>query len=585
MAEQYQTIDDYVAILKRRRWQILLPALVIFAAVASVAATLPAVYRSTGTILIEQQEIPSDLVQSTITSYAGERIQIISQKVMTAENLGRIMERYDLYPELRRDLGLAYAVKQMRKDITLETISANVANSRGGRPQEVAIAFSLSFDHSSPEVAQQVAGDVIELFLEENARDRKETAEKTSEFLRREARKLSDEIDTLEVRLAEFKEIHADRLPELWDFNLERMKRTEERLRDQEQRIRTLEEQRVYLRAELAATQPYTALYSTTGERVLTPTDRLRVLEAEHVSLAARYSRDHPSRVRVERELAALREMVGQSDREGAARRLVQLQAELQALEERYSDEHPDVKSLRRAIAATKEELAQGENGSDSVPGVDDANNPVYVQLQTRLAVTEADLASARVARDELLASLQEYEQRITDSPQIEREYKTLTRDYNSAVESYEEILEKLSAARLAQALETESKGERFSLVEPPPLPKRPSKPNRLGLVFLGFVLSVGGGMGHAVLREGMDKRIYGSRAVQLVTGAPPVAVIPVIGTSAERRRRALRFRFAGAGLVAAVTLAALLVHLFVVPLNDVWTGMLGEAEEPEQAA
>jgi len=550
MAEQYQTIDDYIAILKRRRWQIILPALVIFAAVASVAVTLPAVYRSTGTILIEQQEIPSDLVQSTVTSYAGERIQIISQKVMTAENLGRIMERYDLYPGLRRDVGLDYAVRQMRKDITLETTSATVANSRGGRPQQVAIAFSLSFDHSVPEITQQVAEDIIELFLEENVRDRKETAEKTSQFLRQESKKLSDEIDVLEVRLAEFKEIHADRLPELLDFNLARVKRTEERLRDQEQRIRTLEEQRVYLQAELAATAPYTALLSSTGERVLMPADRLKVLEAEQVSLAARYSRDHPTRVRVERELAALRDMVGQSDTAGAARRLVQQQAELQGLEERYSDEHPDVKELRRAIAATKQELAQSETGSALVPGVDDANNPAYVQLQTRLAVTEADLGSARIARDELLASLRDYEQRITDTPQIEREYKTLTREYNNAIESYKGILEKLSTARLAEALETESQGERFSLVEPPPLPKKAFRPNRWGLVFIGFVLAVGGGMGHAVLREGMDRRVYGSRAVQLVTGSPPVAVIPVIGTADKDRRRTARLRLAGVGLV-----------------------------------
>lgn len=585
MAEYYQTqnIDDYIATLKRRRWQIIVPALVIFLAAAAVAVGLPSVYRSTGTILIEQQEIPTDLVQSTVTSYAGERVQIVSQKVMTAENLGRIMERYDLFADTRRDFGLAYAVREMQNDIEFETISANVADARGGRAQEVAIAFSLSFDHPSPEIAQAVADDIIQLFLEENVRDRKETAQKTSDFLEQEAGKLSGQIDVLEEQLAEFKETEGHRLPELMNFNLERMKSTEERLRNQEESIRTLEQQRLYLQSELASTEPYAAMFSSTGERVMTPADRLRVLEAEYVGLAARYSPTHPDRVRVERELAALRQAVGASDDGNLGRRLVQQQAELQSALDRYSEEHPDVKRLQRAVAATRAELAkQGKGGSDWVPGVSDANNPSYVQLQTRLAATEADLRSARVTRDELLASLKDYEQRITESPQIEREYKTLTRDYTNAVTSYQDILAKLGAARLAEALETESRGERFSLIEPPPLPRKPYKPNRLGLLFLGFVLSVGGGMGHAVVREALDKRVYGPKVVQSIIGSPPLAVVPYIETEVDRHRRTRRITTAVAVVAGLIAVGILLVHLFVMPLGEIAAVLTGSATSAE---
>nr|WP_141657255.1 lipopolysaccharide biosynthesis protein [Thiocapsa sp. KS1] len=585
MAEHYQTqnIDDYIATLKRRRWQIIVPALVIFAAAAAVAVGLPSVYRSTGTILIEQQEIPADLVQSTVTSYAGERVQIVSQKVMTAENLGRIMERYDLYPDLRRDFGLAYAVREMQKDIELETISANVADARGGRAQQVAIAFSLSFDHPSPETARAVADEIIQLFLEENVRDRQATAQKTSDFLEQEAGKLSTQIDMLEKQLAEFKEAEGHRLPELMNFNLERMKSTEERLRNQEESIRALEQQRMYLQSELASTEPYAAMFSSTGERVMTPVDRLRVLEAEYVGLAARYSPTHPDRVRVERELAALRQAVGASDDGNLGRRLVQQQAELQSALDRYSEEHPDVKRLQRAVAATRAELAkQGKSGSDWVPGVSDANNPSYVQLQTRLAATEADLRSARITRDELLASLKDYEQRITESPQIEREYKTLTRDYTNAVTNYQDILAKLSAARLAEALETESRGERFSLIEPPPLPRKPYKPNRLGLLFLGFVLSVGGGMGHAVVREALDKRVYGPKVVQSIIGASPLAVVPYIETEVDRHRRTRRIATAAAAVAGVIAVGILLVHLFVMPLGEIPAVLTGSATSSE---
>src|SRR5580704_1875236 len=103
---------------------------------------LPPTYRATGTILIEQQEIPQELVRSVITSFADQRVQVISQRVMTSQNLLSLIERYNLYPDIREKQPREVLLAKMRKDIGMHMISADVIDPRSGRPTQATIAFS-----------------------------------------------------------------------------------------------------------------------------------------------------------------------------------------------------------------------------------------------------------------------------------------------------------------------------------------------------------------------------------------------------------------------------------------------------------
>lgn len=574
--QQPPDLNDYIAILKRRKWQLIVPAVLIFALAVVVALAMPPVYRSSATILIEQQEIPTDLVRSTVTSYADQRVQTISQRVMTLDNLGQIIGRYGLYPDLVGRIGISSAAEQMREDLELKMISADVVDPRTGRPAAATIAFSLAYDSPSAAQAQKVANDITTLFLNENIKNRQEAAAEASDFLQKETAKLGDRIATLEAKLALFKEEHGDSLPELMSLNLQLLQRTEERLRESEQSIRTLEERKIYLESELAQIDPYSKLYSATGERVLSTADRLKALEAEYVTVASRYSTNHPDRAKLERELAALRREVGTgSDVADLNRRLTDQQSELAALRKRYSAEHPDVKKLQRSIALTQEQISAARAAGGGRQWAQDADNPAYVQLQAQLAAAESELESVRQTGSELRAKLDELEGRIAEGPKIEREYRILTRDYDNAVAKYKEVENKQMEAELAEALETASKGERFSLIEPPLLPEKPVKPNRLAIVFLGFVFGVAGGVGNVAVREALDKRIYGARAVRAITGAPPLAVIPYIETTRERRRRLFKRLLIALGLIIAAALVLLAVHILVMPLDILWFKLL----------
>lgn len=584
--EQGLDLRDYLAILRRRKKEILIPAVIVFGIAVLLAFLLPPSYKSQGTILIEQQEIPADLVRSTVTSYAGERIQIISQRVMTTENLGRIIQQYDLFKDQRETTSLTALVEGMRKDITLDMISADVVDPRSGRPTTATIAFTIGYAHEDPRTAQRVANEIVSLFLNENLKQRTQSAVETSTFLQAEADKLAEEVAGLEAQLAEFKEGNLNNLPELQQLNIQLMERAERDLKDTDQNIRALEERVIYLSSELAQISPTSDLYGADGKRMLSAEDRLKSLQTEFIGLSARYSATHPDLVKISREIEALKKETGYAgDINELDRKLSDSKADLALLRERYSAEHPDVKKAQRAVAAAQAELdaavaSRRQRATSSQVTV--ADNPAYIQLQAQRQAAEVELRSLRQAREETKAKIAEFENRLMASPQVEREYRNLTRDYENALAKYREVSAKQREAELAKSLERENKGERFSLLEPPLVPEQPSKPNRLAIVFLGFVLSIGSGIGAAALAEGLNSTIKSPRELMAVTSEPPLIVIPYITTDAElasqralRRNLVLLSILLGAAAVAAV-------HYLVMPLDVLWYAVMRKLGLPQ---
>jgi len=578
--EQGPDLREYLSILQRRKWQLILP-IVLLAPIAVVAAlTLPPVYRSSATILIEQQEIPADLIRTTVTSFADQRIQVIKQRVMTTKNLGDIIEKYDLYADIREKVSLNAAVAEMRENVGLDMMNADVVDPRSGRAQQATIAFSLSYESPSPGLAQKVTNELVSLFLNENLRQREAAVEEASAFLREEADKLADQIRALEAALAEFKERHGDNLPELLATNRELRARTEQQLRDNELALRTLKDQQLYLETELGQLDPTLMIASAgDGGAAMSPEARLQMLETQYLGIASRYAPTHPDRMQMEREIAALRKEVGRSGTAELRRQRVELARELDVARERYSPKHPDVQRLERNLAQVDRQIATSGTGGGDERQSRAADNPAFVQLRSRLEAAKLEERGLIESREELERRIKVYEQRLLEAPNIEREYRNLTLGYENTLAKFREVKDKQLEAELAQALESERKAERFTLIEPPVAADEPIKPNRPAIMMLGMVMSVGAGVGHLALRELLDKGLRGARAVMMITGAPPLAVIPYIGVAAERRRRTRRrFALAGAAVLCAVGGIAA-VHFFVMPLDLLWFTLLRRIE------
>ena len=215
--------SDYIKAFKRRKGLLLATTGLILTISLCVAFLLPPRYQSTAIIQIEQQEVPQDLVRSTITSFADQRVQMIGQRIKSAGNLERIITKFNLYEKELKQHGLEKVLLEMRDAIGLSMISADVMDPRSGRPIQANIAFKLAYDNNNPELAKKVAAELVELYLSENRKNRARLAAETANFLADESDKLQLKIKQLGEQLADFKEENVGLLPEHTSLNLQLM--------------------------------------------------------------------------------------------------------------------------------------------------------------------------------------------------------------------------------------------------------------------------------------------------------------------------------------------------------------------------
>jgi uncharacterized protein involved in exopolysaccharide biosynthesis len=570
---QKTTFADHLALLRRRRVPMLATLTAILAIAVAAAFLWPATYRSTGTILIEQQELPVDLVRSTISSYADQRLQVITQRVMTTENLFKIIQRFDLYADMRKRKTREAVFGKMRDDIHFEIISADVMDPRSGRPTKASIAFAVSYSSRSPDIAARVANELVSLYLQENLETRKQRSADATSFLTEEADRLSKRIDELGGELAKFKAEHHDDLPELSQLSLQIISRAEDELRDLTARANSLDQQIVYLDAQLAQLSPMSQVYASTGERVQSPADRLKFLRTDYARVSALYSPDHPDVQRLKAEIAGLEKSVGAtSAKSDLDRQLLDAQTQLTAAKQRYGADHPDIVKLESLVAGLEEQIkAAGPALSQASPAEDPADNPAYIQVKAQREASIAERESQQKRRAEVTARIHDYEGRLAKTPEVEREYLQMMRDLEGTQLKYQEVRHKQMEAQLAQNLESERKGERFTLIEPPLAPQQPASPNRIAILFLGFVFALGGGVAAGLLLEQLDTSIRGRRDLQALLPVAPLAVLPWIETNAERAARARVRRFSFASAVGSVLLAVVLIHFLYRPLDVLW--------------
>jgi len=527
----------------RRQAKLILPVTALLAIISGVIAiALPSMYRSSATILVQEQEVPPDLVRSTITSFADERIQVISQQVMTRAVLLKLVDKYGLYGKYRGRQTEEEIVERMRKDIKLTTINADISDRSSGRRVNATIAFTISYDAPQPDRAQNVVNELTSLYLDENLKARRQSVAETSEFLTQEADRVARQMQTTEEKLANFKRRNVGRMPDSSAINVQLADRTESELRRVEQQMSLLEDRKLSLESQLTLIKPDLSTASGAGigsgtgaELPATPEQRLRALQAQYASASGVYTIDHPDVRRMKREIA-------------------ELEAQISAL----------------AKPAARAKGVENPLAADA-----SARNPAYVVLAAQLESTKRELIQLAAAKDDLRAKQRTYDARLIQIPDVEREYNELTRDYSNAQARYREIKTKQMQAEGALELEKDSKAERFSLGEPATLPQRPVSPNRAAIAMGGLVASLGSGLGLAFLREIFDPSIKGPLQLARIASVSMLIAIPYIETRSERRRTRRR-TWALAAFCTILAVAILFaVDSFVRPLPALFDALM----------
>ncbi len=525
MEEEVKTVGDYWLIAKRRKFLFVIPFVLLMAVTVVIALVLPAVYRSEGVILVESQQIPSDLIRSTVTSYAEERIQVIKQRVMTRDNLLEIAKKYKTMGVKGKSALVTEIVEDIESRISIELVNVGGGKNRGRKGTQT-LAFKVAFEHEIPPVAQQVSNALVTLFLDENLKARTERATETTDFITKEADKLKAEIEAIEDQIAEYKEQNKDSLPEHLDLNMKALERAQLALSEIDREIKSQREQRTYLDVEL--TSQKSMMPTIQADEVLTPAQKLMLLKENYSQLSAVY---------------------------GSA--------------------HPDIKKVKREISILENEITKSGNELPEAEPNTAAANPTIMLLEARIAASNSNIASFKALKIKQLKKLEMLEERVVKTPQVERGFKVLGRDYENLQKKYAGLRTKQTEAQLSQSMEEQSKAERFSLLEPPVLPEKPVRPDRVKIILLGFFISVGGGFGLALLAEGADHSIRGSRHLAKIVKEMPLVSIPyIINQEDINKRRRIRLYIL---LVIVLLIAAALVlgHFYYKPLDLIWYKLL----------
>lgn len=511
MHKEINNLQDLKAIVKRHVWSIVIPMGSLLILAVAVALAIPAKYRSTSTILIEDQEIPRDYVASTVTGYAEQRLHTINQRIMSTPKLLEIIGRFNLYSDMKASRTTEEIVARMRKDTKFETISADVIDPRTGRPTPATIAFTLSFEGESAATVQQVANVLASLYLEENLKVREQQTSGTSQFMESEMKEVKKKLDELDGRIAAFKQSNINSLPELAQLNFQEMDRVDRDIDQLNSQIRSLREREGYLQTQLSSI----------------PTDSASQDKA----------------------------------------RLAELRVQLGNLRSRVSEEYPDVKKVKQEIAELEKRMRSA--GSDDLGTKPD--NPAYINLAAQLASTRSEIESVKRQIASLEKKRGAYSGRIAATPRVEEGYKALVIERTGLQAKYDDLSKKFMEARVAHGLEKEQKGEKFTIIDAARLPEKPFSPNKPAIILIGLILGLGAGIGTASIREYSDNSVRSVDSLARITGYPVLAAIPLITTEEEKSRGGSAGRRIALAAIACIFGAIIMFHFFVMDLDIVW--------------
>jgi succinoglycan biosynthesis transport protein ExoP len=532
-------VSDYIAALKRRRTLMAWIMVPIAAIAIGLALGLPDRYISSSLIEFSQAEISGELPNRgrQEKNYADRYVSSLIDIVFSKDNLKAALAKPNV-PKALREGDEEEIIARVIQNSSVDTVRVPVLDPDSGREREIVSAFTVAYQSRDPETAHAVATWLTTAFLHASRSSLRDRALSSAQFYAVEADRYNKQIGALESKLADFKAKNFGQLPELTDVNLTVMDRTERDLENVELQLGNLRQNRIFLAQQLEqarSASPDTSL--------------LAQLEAEFARKQAIYDPDHPDLINLRRQIESLRRGGPALTEMSLPQQLEAQKAILSETRQRYSADHPDVRRVQRQIESLQARIARGEKADSTLPVT-----PAINQIRTQINGVDTQITSLQARGSELRNKLDQLMKRVESTPQVEREYQTLSRDLQLARAKYDELLKSRMDAELTEAAIAGGRSDELRLVTSPGVPLAPSKPSRLAIAVVGVVLAVMLALAAVVFTEAMDQTVRGSRDVRRVLAVAPLAVIPEIQDATTVRRQRFRMvMLASCSLIGSV--------------------------------
>jgi polysaccharide chain length determinant protein (PEP-CTERM system associated) len=505
------TMQDFAAMLRRRAKIILIPTLLAPLAGYLISYVFPAKFTSQSVVLVEGQKVPESMVQPVVSEDLTARVSTLQQQILAESKLRPLVER--LFPQ-KNPADVGAMIDTIRANLAVESVPSDLlaigtSNPKGKKPNTSPFpGFYVKYTAPGAREAQMICNDLTTMLVDENSRQIAEAATGTSEVLNRGIEDAKNNLDSMDARLAEFKKQYVGQLPGDEENNLKILTGLNSQLEANTQTLNRAQQDKSYAESILA------------------------------------------------QQVTAWKNSQNTTSPETLRKQLSELQTQLLQLKSKYTDDHPDVIKAEADIDAVKKKLADinkaSLNPADDSIDRGSAIEPAEIR-QLRLQVHQYEDFIAAATRDQkhLQQEISGYQSKVSLSPAVEEQYKQLTRDYDNALKSYQDLLAKKSSADLTVKMNNQAVGERMFPLNPADLPDSPSFPNRLFFALGGLAAGLAVGAGIALLLELKDNFIRDERDAEAVLELPTLIAIPWVVTNVEtnghgrfkfwRRKKALR--------------------------------------------
>ena len=502
-------LKSYWQIARRRCWYFFIPLFTVWLVVYVAAWIMPAIYRSGTLIIVQQPTVPQQYVVSNVAGDLQNRLNSITQQILSRTRLLHIIDKLNLYAKERARLTPDELVDKMRKDIDIELV-------RSPGKDELT-AFNVFFSAKDPNTAQSVTSELTSLFISENIEVRQQLSESTTKFLESQLDQARESLGQQEGRLREYKGRYLGELPGQLESNIQILSGLQNQLQAEQDSLGRAKQQNTYL--ESLITQYHSAESSSKSS------------DGAPVGLPA-----------IDNELARLR-------------------AQMADLSAHYTERHPDVRKLKEQIAKTermKQQILANLNSKDeagqkdgaSVDYRDSASGQIspIMQVQSQLKANQIEIANRQQNIAELKSKIGEYQGRLNQTPVREQQLADLSRDYEQSKANYDSLLAKRNQSELATNLEKRQEGEHFQILDPPSFPEKPYSPNRLKFAWIGLFAGAVLGSATAAGAEFVDDRIYSEYDVTQLTPVEILTQLPPLTTAREQeqQRKSMILDFVG---------------------------------------
>jgi polysaccharide chain length determinant protein (PEP-CTERM system associated) len=523
--------SEYIRILQRRKWLVILPVIAITTAVAWVVYRLPNIYQSSTLIVVRPSTLPTGVVPTINEDSLTRQLTSITQVVTSRSSLEPLVDKYDLYREERgRGEAMESVIAMMRDDIKVE-----VNTSRN----DITNGFNISFRYRNPNLAQAITSELAGKYINAQANNAVTSSGAARAFMDNQVNQAREALAEVDKRLLEFKTNNVGKLPSEAQALFNQLSGLREEQKALMSEIGRLQDRRAAAANSLSLLkQRNTQAIEDAAENLTDPkttlawsqlVSRKAALEGELTRMRQELREKHPDVIAKQKEVE-------------------QVQGEMKTMIDEWQDK---IKTKQQRLQKT--------------PDLSVAS----VEAEMKLAKGEIERQQKMLAENEQqIASIVD---RINNVPGVEVELGAIERDYQIKKTALDELLQQQQRIALGAEATREQQGEGIEVIDAANLPSQPVAPKRLLLGGLGLGFGLGLGLLLVGIFEGPRLlTIQNSDDARHYTGLPVLLAVPELLTPQEaraipRRRRLLL----AAGVVAtvvsipALALALKLTHVF----------------------